>query len=68
MSDEEGGYSSVIFVVFGAAVFLTLVSWSERREPKVCKAATLLVVLADWFSPVDTYSNVRTIWICPVLF
>jgi len=32
---EEGGSSSAIFFFLGVAILLTLVSWSERREPNL---------------------------------
>jgi hypothetical protein len=31
----EDGSSSAIFVFLGASILLTLVSWSERKEPNV---------------------------------
>lgn len=40
--DVEGGSSSAIFVFLGAAILLTLVSWSERREPNVRKSVAFV--------------------------
>jgi hypothetical protein len=40
--DVEGGSSSAIFVFLGAAIVLTLVSWSERREPNVRKSVAFV--------------------------
>jgi len=66
--DVEGGNSSAIFFFLGAAILLTLVSWSERREPNVRKSVALVCSVVELTeAPVETYSNVWTIWIRPVL-